>query len=177
MWLSNETEFDLVVREGDGSERRITGISGHALEYANIAGKIPPSVMFAADGATLYFTEFVGEDLLLKRIGRDGRGETVLYRFPNAVAAVPSPRPRPRIAVREYQRSFLVPWSYAGQPVVASPAERTASAVRIDAEDGGYLTWSADGTTLGWTRASGFYEKPVAQVVTESRSPRARNAK
>ncbi|MBK6307853.1 MAG: hypothetical protein IPF47_19850 [Gemmatimonadetes bacterium] len=31
MWLSNETEFDLVVREGDGSQRRITGISGHAL--------------------------------------------------------------------------------------------------------------------------------------------------
>jgi hypothetical protein len=175
MWLSNETEFDLVVREGDGSERRITGISGHALEYANIAGKIPPSVMFAADGATLYFTEFVGEDLLLKRIGRDGRGETVLYRFPNAVAAVPSPD-LAWIAVREYQRSFLVPWSYAGQPVVSSPAERTASAVRVDAEDGGYLTWSADGATLGWTRASGFYEKPVAQMVAESRTPRARNA-
>ncbi|HPV76848.1 MAG TPA: amidohydrolase family protein [Gemmatimonadaceae bacterium] len=175
MWLSNETEFDLVVREGDGSERRITGISGHALEYANIAGKIPPSVMFAADGATLYFTEFVGEDLLLKRIGRDGRGETVLYRFPNAVAAVPSPD-LAWIAVREYQRSFIVPWSYAGQPVVSSPAERTASAVRVDAEDGGYLTWSADGATLGWTRASGFYEKPVAQMVAESRTPRARTA-
>lgn len=175
MWLSNETEFDLIVREGDGAERRVTGISGHALEYANIAGKIPPAVMFAADGATLYFTEFVGEDLLLKRIGRDGRGETVLYRFPNAVAAVPSPD-LAWIAVREYQRSFIVPWTYAGQPVTSSPAERVGGSIRVDTEDGGYLTWSGDGSSLGWTRASGFYEKGVAQIVAESRAPRARSA-
>lgn len=175
MWLSNETEFDLIVRESDGTERRVTGISGHALEYANIAGKIPPAVIFAADGGTLYFTEFVGEDLLLKRIGRDGRGETVLYRFPNAVAAVPSPD-LAWIAVREYQRSFIVPWTYAGQPVTSSPAERVGGSIRVDAEDGGYLTWSSDGASLAWTRASGFYEKPVAQMVAESRAPRVPNA-
>ncbi|MBK8057507.1 MAG: hypothetical protein IPK33_06435 [Gemmatimonadetes bacterium] len=173
MWLSNETEFDLIVREGDGSERRITGIAGHALEYANIAGKIPPSVMFAADGATLYFTEFVGEDLLLKRIGRDGRGETVLYRFPNAVAAVPSPD-LAWIAVREYQRSFIVRLRTQG---TRSPPPRRSHRERgaRRSEDGGYFTWSADGATLGWTRASG-YEKPVAQMVVESRAPRVRNA-
>lgn len=176
MWLSNETEFDLIVREADGTERRVTGISGHALEYANIAGKIPPAVMFAADGGTLYFTEFVGEDLLLKRIGRDGRGETVLYRFPNAVAAVPSPD-LAWIAVREYQRSFIVPWTYGGQPVTSSPADRVGGSIRVDTEDGGYLTWSGDGASLAWTRASGFYEKPVAQIVAESRAPRVPNAR
>ncbi len=175
LWLSNETQFDLIVRDADGTEHRVTGISGHSLEYANIAGKIPPTVMFAADGASLLFTEFEGEDLVLKRIARDGSGEVVLFRFPNAVAAVPSSDLR-WIAVREYQRSFLVPWTYAGQPVPLSPADGTGGAVRVDPEDGGYLTWSSDGATLGWTRASGFYEKPVTQMIAESRAPRVPKA-
>ncbi|MCC6771160.1 MAG: PD40 domain-containing protein [Gemmatimonadaceae bacterium] len=175
LWLSNETQFDLVLRDADGTEHRVTGISGHALEYANIAGKIPPSVNFAPDGQTLLFTEFEGEDLVLKRIALDGRGELLLYRFPNAVAAVPSPD-LAWIALREYQRSFIVPWSYAGHPVTRSPADGIGSAVRVDAEDGGYLTWSADGATLGWTRARGFYEKPLSQMLAESRTPPARPA-
>ena len=172
-WLSNETQFDLLVRDGAGSERRVAGISGHPLEYANIAAKIPPSVTFVPDGDALLFSEFEGEELVLKRIALDGRGETVLYRFPNAVAVVPSPD-LAWMAVREYQRSFVVPWTYSGQPVTLSPAEIPGSTVRVDPEDGGYLTWSADGRTLGWTRGSGFYEKTVDQMVADARSPRPR---
>jgi hypothetical protein len=40
LWLSNESTFDLIIRPESGVERRITGITGQPLEYANIAGKI-----------------------------------------------------------------------------------------------------------------------------------------
>jgi len=170
-WLSNETEFDLIVRDTDGTERRVAGISGHALEYANIAGKIPPSVMWQADGKALYFSEFEGENLVLKRIAPDGTGETVLYALPNAVAVVPSPD-LSWLAVREYQRSYLIPWSFAGKTVTLSPFDGTGAALRMDAEDGGYLTWSPDSRSIAWTRARGFYEKSVDDIVAESRTPR-----
>lgn len=173
IWLSNETAFDLIVRETNGVERRVTGISGHELEYANIAGKIPPTVMFSPNGAQLYFSEFEGDDLALKRINLDGSGETVLYRLPNAVAVVPSPD-LVWLAVREYQRSYIVPWTYAGAPVVLSPFDGIGGAVRVDAEDGGYLTWSADSKSLGWTRAGGFYEKSVVRMLADARAPRQR---
>src|SRR4029453_11986132 len=71
LWLSNESTFDLIVRTEAGTERRITGITGQPLEYANIAGKIPPSVLFGPGGETLYFTEFERDTLVLKRIGTD----------------------------------------------------------------------------------------------------------
>ncbi len=170
LWLSNETDFELILRTSNGTERRVAGISGQPLEYANIAGKIPPSVQFGPNGQTLYFTEFERDTLVLKRIGTDGAGETVLFRFPNAVAAVVSPD-LAWIAVREYQRSFITPFTDAGQPVSISPFDKTGYSARVDLEDGGYLTWSSDGRTLGWTRGTGFYEKGVDQIATEARSP------
>ncbi|MSR02672.1 MAG: hypothetical protein EXR94_08030 [Gemmatimonadetes bacterium] len=170
LWLSNETDFELIVRAPTGVERRVAGISGQPLEYANIAGKIPPSVQFGPTGQTLYFTEFERDTLVLKRIGVNGAGETVLFRFPNAVAAVPSPD-LTWIAVREYQRSFITPFADAGQPVSVSLFDKTGFSVRVDPEDGGYLTWSPDGRTLGWTRGTGFYEKDVDRIEAEARSP------
>ena len=170
LWLSNETEFELIVRAANGTERRVTGITGQPLEYANIAGKIPPSVQFGPNGQTLYFTEFERDTLVLKRIGVDGAGETVLFRFPNAVAAVASPD-LAWIAVREYQRSFITPFTDAGQPVSISPIDKAGFSARIDPEDGGYLTWSPDGRTVGWTRGTGFYEKDIATIEAEAKSP------
>jgi imidazolonepropionase-like amidohydrolase len=164
-WLSNETRFDLVVRESSGEERRVTGVTGQPLEYANIAGKIPPSVVFDRAGDTLYFTEFEENVLVLKRIGIDGAGETLLYRFPSSVAAVISPD-LAWIALREYQRSFITPFMYAGHPIDISAYERLGFTVRVDPEDGGYLTWSADGRTLGWTRGTGYYEKDVSAILS-----------
>ena len=172
LWLSNESTFDLIVRGETGGERRITEITGQPLEYANIAGKIPPSVLFGPGGKTLYFTEFERDTLVLKRIGFDGMGETLLFRFPNAVAAVPSPDLK-WIAIREYQRSFITPFADAGRPATVSPFEGMGFAVRVDPEDGGYLTWSADGATLGWTRGSGFYEKDVTRILAEAGTPLA----
>jgi hypothetical protein len=166
LWLSNETAFELMVRTEGGVERRVTEITGQPLEYANIAGKIPPSVRFGAEGSTLYFTEFERDTLVLKRIGIDGRGEAVLFKFPNAVEAVPSPD-LAWIALREYQRSFITPLNDAGRTVIVSPFEGQGFAVRVDREDGGYLTWSADSKTLGWTRASGFYEKDLTRILAE----------
>ena len=170
LWLSNETDFELVLRTPNGTERRVTGISGQPLEYANIAGKIPPSVQFGPNGQTIYFTEFERDTLVLKRIGIDGGGETVLFRFPNAVAAVPSPD-LTWIAVREYQRSFITPFVSAGQPVSISPFDKIGFSARVDPEDGGYLTWSPDGRTLGWTRGTGFYEKDLDRIEAETKSP------
>ena len=167
LWLSNEITFDLIVRPVAGDERRVTEITGQPLEYANIAGKIPPSVLFGPGGDRLYFTEFERDTLVLKRIGIDGRGETVLFKFPNAVEAVPSPGLE-WIAIREYQRSFVTPFNDAGRPVTVSPFEGLGHAARVDPEDGGYLTWSPDGKTLGWTRASGFYEKDLARILAEA---------
>ncbi|MDH3222831.1 MAG: amidohydrolase family protein [Gemmatimonadota bacterium] len=166
-WLTNETRFELMVRDADGSERRITDIDGQPLEYANIAGKIPPSVTFAAGGEAIYYTEYVDGSLALKRIAVDGSGDVILYRFPHAVDAVVSPTFE-WIALREYHRSYLLPFRAEGSTQPVSPYEQPGSGTRIDPEDGGYLTWSGDGTTISWTRGSGFYEKAVDDVLSES---------
>lgn len=169
VWLSNESDFELVLRTPAG-ERRLAAVSTPPLVYADIAGKVPPSVTFAPDGRQIWFTSFERDTLVLKRIGTDATGETVLYKFPHAISAVPSPDLK-WIAVREYQRSFVLPMSYAGHALTVSPFEGTGSGVRVDAEDGGYLTWSADSRTLAWTRATGFYEKELDQILTEHRGP------
>ena len=174
-WLSNQTGFELVIRTPEGGEHRITDIEGQGLEYANIAGKIPPSVRFGPDGRTLYFTEFVDEILALKQIGTDGSSERVLYRFPHAVDASLSPDLR-WIALREYHRSYLVPFQDTGSPQVVSPYDGMGTAYRVDTEDGGYQTWSSDGRTLSWTRGTGFYEKDVEDIVAEGRAPSSATA-
>lgn len=163
--LSNETRFELVVRESD-REQIVTSLSGRELQYANFAAKVPPNVAFGPDGATIYFTEFVDDELVLKRIGLDGSDERVLYRFPHAVEAALSPDLE-WIAIREYHRSFLTPFRPAGRPVTVSAFDKQGLTLRIDGEDGDYFTWSRDGTTIGWTRAAAFYEKDVAQIVSE----------
>ena len=171
-WLSNQTQFELVVRGPEG-ERHLTGVEGQPLEYANIAGKIPPAVMFGPDGDVVYFTEFADGVLVLKRIGTDGGGERTLFVFPHAVDAVPSPGLE-WMAVREYHRSFIVPFEPrpGDEPVAVSPYDGLGDAFRVDSEDGGYMVWSEDGETLGWTRGAGFYEKTVDEIVAGSTARR-----
>lgn len=165
-WLSNETRFELVLREKSGQERILTSITGRELQYANLAAKVPPSVSFTPTADAIFFTEYVDDVLVLKRIDLDGSGERTLYRFPHAVEAAVSPNLE-WIAVREYHRSFLTPFRLAARPLTVSAFDKQGLTLRIDAEDGDYLTWSRDGRTVGWTRASGFYEKPVATIVAE----------
>ncbi|MEX2569654.1 MAG: amidohydrolase family protein, partial [Gemmatimonadota bacterium] len=165
-WLSNETEFELVVWEEGAGERVVRPIHGRELEYANFAAKIPPHVRFGPDGETLYFTEFVQDTLVLASVGLDGQDERVLHRFPDAAEATLSPDLE-WIAFREYHRSFLSPVDWSGDPPTVSAYDDLGSSLRVDSEDGGYFTWSPDGRSLGWTRATGFYEKDVAAIVAE----------
>jgi len=169
--LSNEYRFDLIVRMPNGTERRVTGLDGQPLEYANIAGKHPPSIRFATSGDRLYFTEFDRDTLTLKRIDLDGRNESALIKFPHAVSAVTSPDAA-WVVYREYNRSFLVPLTDAGRPALISAFDGAGTSHRVDPEDGGYLGWSADGRSVTWTRASGFYSKPVEAILAESGRPR-----
>ena len=162
-WLSNQTRFELVLQGPDG-ERRLTGVEGQPLEYANIAGKIPPTVVFGPEGRAIHFTEFEDGVLVLKRIAKDGSGERVLYVFPHAVAAVVSPDLE-WIALREYHRSFITRFEPGDAPITVSPYEGQGRSYRVDPEDGGYMVWSGDGETLGWTRGTGFYEKTVDEIV------------
>ena len=162
-WLSNQTLFELVLQGPDG-ERRLTGVEGQPLEYANIAGKIPPAVVFGPEGREIYFTEFEDGVLVLKRIEKDGSGERVFYVFPHAVAAVPSPDLE-WIALREYHRSFITEFEGGDAPITVSPYEGQGRSYRVDPEDGGYMVWSGDGETLAWTRGTGFYEKTVDEIV------------
>ena len=162
-WLSNQTQFELVLQGPDG-ERRLTGVEGQPLEYANIAGKIPPAVVFGPEGREIYFTEFEDGVLVLKGIAKDGSGERVLYVFPHAVAAVPSPDLE-WIALREYHRSFIMRFEPGDAPVTVSPYEGQGRSYRVDPEDGGYMAWSGDGETLAWTRGTGYYEKTVDEIV------------
>ena len=164
-WLSNETSFELVVQEAGSGERVVTPVRGRGLEYANFAAKVPPHVSFGADGE-IYFTEFVRDTLVLSRVGLDGRNVRVLYRFPHAAEVSLSPDRR-WIAFREYHRSFLTPFQENETPPVVSAYDSLGVTLRIDGEDGGYFTWSADGSTLGWTRAAGFYEKEIATIIDE----------
>lgn len=164
LWLSNQVHFELVVRGPDG-ERRLADIAGQPLEYANIAGKIPPNVVFAPDGRTIYYTTWEDGVLVLKDIAADGLGGRTLYVFPHSVAAVLSPDLE-WIALREYHRSFITPFQPSDAPITVSPFDGQGRTWRVDANDGGYLTWSTDGRTLGWTRGSGFYEKSVEAIVT-----------
>ncbi len=167
--LHDEGTFDLVVRAQSGAERWVTAISGPPPVASS--GKLPPVVMFGPTNDALTFTEFQQDGLVVKRIGTDGAGEKVLFRFPNALSAVPSPD-FSWIAFREYQRTFITPFAYAGQTITISAFEKQGFCARVDPEDGGYVDWSPDGRAVSWTRGTGFYEKRVDQILAEAAAPR-----
>ena len=162
--LAHQTRFELILMGPDRVEHKVTEISGRELQYGNFAARRPPAVLFDADGAHLYFTEFVGDTLALKRIGTDGSDEATLYHFPHAVAAVPSPD-LAWIAFREYRRTYVTPFEFLGVTIAVSAEDKEGFAKRVDVEDGMYIRWSADGTTVSWTRGSGFYEKALDRIL------------
>ena len=92
------------------------------------------------------FTEFVDDELVLKRIAIDGTDERVLYQFRHGVEAALSPNLE-WIALREYHRSFLTPFRPTGRPITVSAFDRRGLTLRVDAEDGGYFSWSRDGSS------------------------------
>ncbi len=164
-WLSNETRFELVILEPGADEKVVTTLRGRPLEYANFAAKKPPHVRFAPTDDALVYTEFVRDTLVVVRIGLDGRDRRVLHRLPHATEASVSPDLQ-WLAFREYQRSFLAP--LGDSAAITSAYDHTGRAYRIDSEDGGGFSWSPDGRTVGWVRASGYYEKDVTAILAEN---------
>ena len=167
--IDDQLTFELMLRAPDGAERRVAGVSTVGSTHMGIAGQ-PPGVSFTPDGARLYYTEFAGDTLYLRRVRVDGEGRETLYAFPNAVTAHVSPDGR-WVAFREYQRSFVTPFAFAGRTVTISAYDQQGPAFRVDTNDGGYLGWSRDGTRVQWTRGTGFYEKAVTDIVAARGTP------
>jgi Tol biopolymer transport system component len=165
--LQDQVDYELIVRGPEGPERKVTDVKW----TANTAAKFPPTIRFDPARDRLLFTQFAGDTLLLESIGLDGRGERVLYRFPHAVRAVVSPDLR-WIAFQEYYRIYLAPFEYVGQVLSLSGYDKQGTSWRVDENDGTYADWSPDSGTLTWVRGSGFYEKPVADIVAGSKSAR-----
>ncbi len=172
--IEDQTAFELVALDGRGGERVVTAIEWLDNRYAHR----PPAVLVAADddpastrGDWIYFTEFDDETLTLKRVRDDGLGEQALYAFPRATRAVLSPDRR-WIAYREYHRSFVTPFEFAGKTVKISHADGIGTSWRVDASDGDYLEWSPDSRTLRWTRGAEFFEKDLEAILDGSGEPR-----
>ncbi len=163
--LENQTDFELVTLQKDGSERKVADIRWNRNRYA----KRPPTTLFGKDGK-IYFTEYVEDALTLKRIDPDGREEQTVYTFSNATRAVLSPTLQ-WIAFREYHRSFVTPFEFVGKPVTISAADTKGFCQRVDAdEDGDFMEWTEDGEALFWTRGKSFFQKSLADILADSTS-------
>lgn len=162
--LESQTAFELVVIGPDGKEQKVTDVHW----TGNMYGKRPPTIIFAIDGGLIY-SEYEDDQIRLKHIRTDGLDDRTLYIFPNATRAVISPDFQ-WIAFREYHRSFITPFEFAGQVVNVSAADSAGFSQRVDSLDGDFMVWSADGHTLGWTRGSAFYEKSVDDILDGGKS-------
>ena len=130
----------------------------------NRYGHRPPALLPEPERGSLLFSEYEDDALQLKRIGLDGRDERTLYVFPDATRAVVSPDRR-WIAFREHHRSWLTPFELVGRPLHVSATDGEGFAVRVSEEDGDFMSWSADGATLGWVRGDAFFEKDIDPVL------------
>jgi Tol biopolymer transport system component len=169
--LEDERRFDLVVVGPDREERKLTEVTWFGGTSRNSATMQPPGLTFSPDGRTLYFSELATDTLVVKRIGIDGSGERALYLLPHAARALVSPDLQ-WIHFREYTRSFVAPAGFAGRPVTLSAHDRQGVTYRVDSLDGAYTEWTAGGGGLQWTRGTGFYEKPLADVLAGKGGPR-----
>ena len=158
--LETEEEFELVTVGRDGGEAVVTDVT----MTPNTQGRHPVDVRFGPDGR-IYYTEFLADTLVLRRVEADGDRKTTLYRFPHGEQATLSPDLK-WIAFREYHRSYLTPFEWIGNPVVVSGLDGVGFARRIDAADGSFLAWSDEGT-VSWPRGGMLYEKAVEDVMVE----------
>ena len=165
--LEQQTRFELVIFDREQGDRVLTPMRWSANMYA----KRPPTVQFSTDGLWIFFTEFDKDILTLKRIHLDGLGKQVLYRFPHATRAVLSPDFK-WIAYREYHRSFVSPYDYAGKVVKLSAADELGVSKRVDSEDGDFMGWDADSKGLYWTRGAYYYEKQLEDILVGNEGAR-----
>jgi imidazolonepropionase-like amidohydrolase/Tol biopolymer transport system component len=160
--LETQDTFELhVLDPAAGEETFVAPVDWHWNRYL----RRPPSVRFGPDGATLYYTEVVDHALVLKRIRTDGLAERTLVTFPHATRAVLSPDLR-WIAFREYHRTFVTPFEFAGEPYEVSAADDKGFTARVDERwDGDFTEWTAESDGLYWTRGPWFCTKPLDAVV------------
>ena len=161
--LEDQTKFELVWSDKKGEERKITEITWIGNRYA----KRPPTVIWGPDAEFVFFTEYEGDALTMKKIDLNGHRERVLYEFSNATRAVVSPDFR-WIFFREYHRSFVTPYDYSGKKIVISAADKKGLTIRVDAHDGDFTEWSEDGQSLYWTRGKYFIEKALVDILDEN---------
>lgn len=155
--LESQTHFELCVRSPEGEITKVTDVTWSGNRYA----KRPPTVMFGPEDQWLYFTEYVEDALTLKRIRLDGDGEQVLVTLPHATRAVPSPDLK-WLAFREYHRTFVTPYEFAGQPLTVSAADGEGETRRCF--DGDFIGWSDDGQSLGSTTGPKFVVQSMASL-------------
>lgn len=162
--LEDQDEFELVLLGADRTERVVTDVPWNTT-YP-MAVRRPPGITFAPDGGTLYYTAMQRDTLFLRSIRIDGQGERNLYAFPHGQRAVLSPDLK-WIAYREYLRSYVTPFAYAGKVVTVSAFDKQGASVRVDREDGEDLEWTRDGQGLYWTRGTALHQKPLADVLAD----------
>ena len=157
--LENQTRFELVTFR-EGREQKVTDIDWTRNRY----GKRPPTILFSPNDELIYFTEYVEDALTLKTIHPNGLGEKSLYIFSHATRAIVSPDVE-WIAYREYHRTYVTPFEYAGQPITISAADDEGFSKRVDLEDGDFTEWTPESDALYWTRGRYFHEKSLEDVL------------
>ena len=157
--LEGQTDYELVLN-WKGEETELADIKWSGNRYA----KRPPTVLFGTDDR-IYYSDYVKDVLTIKSITLDGLDEKELYKFSNATRAVISPDMK-WIAFREYHRSFVTPFEYAGNTLTVSASDKKGFTQRVDQKnDGDFMSWSNDGKTLSWTRGRHHYEKSLFDIL------------
>ena len=158
--LEGQTQFELVAILDSREEEKLCDIRWISNRYA----KRPPTLRWSRDGQQIYFSEYDGDVLKLKRIHIQNQQKETLYAFSNATRAVVSPTFE-WIAFREYHRSFVTPFEFSGQELTVSAADRKGFTQRVDPEDGDFMEWSLDGNSLYWTRGIHYMEKSLEDIL------------
>ncbi len=167
MRLENQVDFELMIRGADGSHRKLADINANWSNGNTPEIRRTPGLTFSPDGATLYYSEYDEDGLIVRSVSLDGRVKRDFYRLPNATRAIVSPGLQ-WLAFREYHRSYITPFEFAGKPVSISAEDGQGFTKRIHKEDGAYLTWSADSQSLSWMRGATFYEKNLTAILNDA---------
>ncbi|MCB0279486.1 MAG: amidohydrolase family protein, partial [Calditrichaeota bacterium] len=162
--LEDQTDFELVALGPDKKARKLADIDWSGNRYA----KRPPTTIFSPDGKYVYYSDYVDDELTIKRVNLDGLDNQTLMTFSEATRAIISPDFN-WIAFREFHRTFVTPWEFVGKHVIISAADHQGYTVRVDqANDGDFTEWSSDSKGLVWTRGHYFYEKSLADILVAS---------
>ena len=157
--LERQTDFELVANV-DGKEKIFSTINWSGNRYA----KRPPTIHVADDGY-IYFSDYVNDVLTIKSISSQGLDEKEIIRFPHATRAVMSPDMQ-WVAYREYHRSYVTPFEFAGKTYSVSAEDGLGFSQRVDRKnDGDFMRWSQDSQRLLWTRGKYHYEKSLQSIL------------